>query len=339
MIAIGLKHLDELIVGAEKLPRNFEYRRKFAYNFYYLGLTKRSLSREEDAAKLLYMGYRHFNDLFRDMYDDGDIEEAIELGRDMALVALDTCRAFLHVPDGVWAMGETASWPRPRDLANGMFERYAHLQFFINRYSSISNKDFTPKAVKPLGEEILNEMDPVLADQPVTVEGTLLVHHKYEDETWEEARRGKMTVEDAVDKYADMYEDGNEKGISLSQKLRLASILMCAAYYEVNIGLFKNSAESFSLAMEFYDDYINITDAVVDHFGIEGGVPFPREVVHFFKNKPQESLKLMVERRRLAERRRPADDEPDVEERRRMVEVERKMSANGDTSNLEFLQT
>ena len=325
--------LNELNVGTNKLPRDFGYRRKFAYNFHYLGLTKRSLSREEDAAKLLYMGYRHFNDLFREMYDDGDIEEAIELGRDMALVALDTCRAFLNVPDGVWATGETASWPRPRDLANGMFERYAHLQFFINKYSSISNKDFTPEAVKPLGEEILNEMDQTLADAPVTVQGTLLVQHKYEDETWEEARHGKMTVEDAVDKYADMYEDGNEKNISLSEKLRLASILMCAAYYEVNIGLFKNSAESFSLAMEFYDDYINNADAVVNHLGVEGGLPFPREVVEFFKNKPQESLKLMVERRRLAERRKPADDEADIEERRRrLAESER-------TSNLEFLQT
>ena len=325
--------LNELNVGTNKLPRDFGYRRKFAYNFHYLGLTKRSLSREEDAAKLLYMGYRHFNDLFREMYDDGDIEEAIELGRDMALVALDTCRAFLNVPDGVWATGETASWPRPRDLANGMFERYAHLQFFINKYSSISNKDFTPEAVKPLGEEILNEMDQTLADAPVTVQGTLLVQHKYEDETWEEARHGKMTVEDAVDKYADMYEDGNEKNISLSEKLRLASILMCAAYYEVNIGLFKNSAESFSLAMEFYDDYINNADAVVNHLGVEGGLPFPREVVEFFKNKPQESLKLMVERRRLAERRKPADDEADVEERRRrLAESER-------PNKLEFLQT
>ena len=142
-----------------------------------------------------------------------------------------------------------------------------------------------------------------------------------------------MTVEDAVDKYADMYEDGNEKDISLSEKLRLASILMCAAYYEVNIGLFKNSAESFSLAMEFYDDYINSADAVVNHLGVEGGLPFPREVVEFFKNKPQESLKLMVERRRLAERRKPADDEADVEERRRrLAESER-------PNKLEFLQT
>ena len=150
---------------------------------------------------------------------------AVEIAREMSLVVLDSCRAQLHVP------GRTKG-------ANEMWERYVTLLYFIDTHEKLTNESFSPKGRKRLGHELKNYVKMALAESKAAA---VTKDAMIDKET--------MSMDDLVAKYARTYDAGNKEGISAPGKLRLACLLVCAAFYERLIGLFEDSQESFDLAM------------------------------------------------------------------------------------------
>lgn len=252
---------DELGVATlKRVPRHYEYRRKLSRAEYYQGLGKMSAGGPADAVDSFYRCYVQYNDLIRDFYEDGNIVMAVEIAKEMALVVLDSCRAQLHIP------GRTK-------VANEMWERYVTLLYFIDTHENLTNDSFSPRGGKRLGHELKNYVKMSLAgSRAARVTKDAMI----DNET--------MTMDELVAKYARTYDAGNKEGISAPGKLRLASLLLCAAFYERLIGLFEDSQESFDLAMDFYDDYLMEGESPMMYVGIPGGYDFPPVVTVFFKD-------------------------------------------------------
>ena len=267
------KLYDELGVATlKRVPRNYEYRRKLSRAEYYQGLGKMSLSAEghTEAVEHFYRCYLQYNDLIRDFYEDGNVEMAVEVAREMSLVVLDSCRAELRIP------GRTKA-------ANEMWERYVTLLYFIDTHEGLTNDSFSPTGRNRLGHELKNYVKMSL----VETRATHMTHDAMIDNE-------TMTMDDLVAKYAKTYDAGNKEGISAPGKLRLASLLLCAAFYERLIGLFEDSQESFDLAMDFYDDYLMEGESPIMYVGIPGGYDFPTVVTAFFKDDSNRLVRQSV---------------------------------------------